>query len=107
MLDKLSFGRLVSNATVLVIVAILIAAAFDHVANWMGYRPAALCVLMPNLVALCWTAAILLTLPGAALYLVTRGTRGAGLFLAGLAIGALPMVISGFMARLFGLGCIV
>lgn len=105
MLDKLSSVSLVSNAIVLVVLAFVGAAAIDYAAGWMGYRSSLVCGLLPHLIAFCWTVAIATTLPGAVLCLKTRSRRGAGWFLAGLVIGALPALASGCMPRLFALGC--
>lgn len=103
---RLTPGRIVSNALALVILAILVAIGIDHVAGWMGYRPSLTCGILPTLTNFCWTAALVMTFIGAALYAFTRRRSGAMLFLAGLLTGLLPLLVNGYMVRLLGLGCV-
>lgn len=106
MLDKFSFGRLVANAAVLLVVVILLSAGLDRAASWLGYQPGLGCGLMLGLTIFCWTVALILTFAGAAIYLLSLGGRGAGMFFGGLVVGVLPMLVDSYMGRLFGLGCI-
>ena len=105
MLSKLTPGRTVSNAIILVLAVLLLAALADYVGSWMGFRLRLECAIIPTLINLCWTAAIIMAFAGALIYAFRRSGTGAALFLTGLFIGVLPLLANGYLVRLLGIGC--
>jgi hypothetical protein len=96
----------VTNAAVLVTLALGLGALTDYTAVWMGFAPPAGCALYRATQNYAAGGAIIFVFIGV-VFLCFKTDKGPGLkfVLGGLFLGILPQLFNGYLAKITGLGC--